>query len=250
MPASCEDVQNWLIRASSESENIKWMMANTKRCPNCRNPIEKNGGCMHMTCGRNAGGCGYEFCWLCRGPWSEHGKATGGYFACNRYTESPAEKEDQQNQEIKTELEAYMFYYHRYESHRNAMKVADVQREKAEERANKMIKTFKVRVQDVAFLKEATELLIKNRRVLQWSYVYGFYLRNKPAEKVLFEYLQEDLEHHTDKLSGQYERKMGKRNTYQEFMEWKAIVTNYTRVTSNFLEKFVQGVMNGLISDV
>lgn len=246
MPATCENVQDWLERASSESENIKWMMANTKKCPNCRKPIEKNGGCMHMTCGRNAGGCGYQFCWLCRGPWSEHGKQTGGFFACNRYTESAAEKEDQKNLEIKTELEAYMFYYHRYESHRNALKIADEQRNKADERANKMLEYFKVRTQEVGFLRDATEQLIKNRRVLQWSYVYGYFLRNKSSEKELFEYLQQDLEYHTDKLSGLYEQTINENNTYHEFMEWKESVTNYTRVTSGFLDKFVQGVMSGL----
>lgn len=49
---------------SDESENVNWLLANTKKCPNCHAAIEKNGGCMHMTCRKNAGGCGYEFCWL------------------------------------------------------------------------------------------------------------------------------------------------------------------------------------------
>lgn len=48
---------------------------------------------------------------------------------------------------------------------------------------------------------EATEQLIKNRRVLQYSYVMGFYLdKTKQTEKNLFEYLQEDLEKHTNHL--------------------------------------------------
>ena len=60
-------------------------MANTKKCPVCHKPIEKNQGCNHMTCKAAAGGCGYEFCWMCLGKWSEHGTATGGYYKCNRY---------------------------------------------------------------------------------------------------------------------------------------------------------------------
>lgn len=41
--------------------NQAWLNAHTKPCPRCNRPIEKNGGCDHMTCSR----CGYEFCWIC-----------------------------------------------------------------------------------------------------------------------------------------------------------------------------------------
>lgn len=36
-----------------------------QKCPKCNNGIEKTGGCNHMTCRRDVGGCGAEFCWLC-----------------------------------------------------------------------------------------------------------------------------------------------------------------------------------------
>lgn len=47
----------------------------------CRRPIEKNQGCMHMTCSQ----CRHEFCWLCLGAWAEHGERTGGFYQCNKY---------------------------------------------------------------------------------------------------------------------------------------------------------------------
>lgn len=80
-PVDCETVRRWNVKNSAESENLTWIIANTKPCPKCARPIEKNQGCMHMTCSQ----CAYEFCWLCLGSWKEHGDGTGGYYACNRY---------------------------------------------------------------------------------------------------------------------------------------------------------------------
>ena len=170
-PASCEEVDKWLQKAVDESENVAWIIANCKKCPKCRKPIEKNGGCMHMTCRKNAGGCGYEFCWLCRGDWKEHGiliiffiltkgSHTGGYYSCNKYDASEAKKEDVAAQDVKTELEKYMWYYHRYESHFNAMKIADKQRKEAKRKGDQIITKFTVRSQDIHFLMDATEQLL------------------------------------------------------------------------------------------
>jgi len=117
----------------------------------------------------------------------------------------------------------------------------------ADKRANEILEKFSVRAQDTKFLMEATEQLLRNRRVLQWSYVFGYYLdRKKETEKNLFEYLQEDLEKHTNKLSELYETHLDKIEDYHQFMKWKEDVTNYTRVTAKFLDKFVEGVADGL----
>lgn len=62
-PATCEEVAAWLKKFNSESENLLFIRANTRMCPKCRSPIEKNGGCMHMTCRK----CRHEFCWICFG---------------------------------------------------------------------------------------------------------------------------------------------------------------------------------------
>lgn len=248
MPANCKQVQEWRERETSESENIKWLIANTKQCPKCRRPIEKNGGCMHMTCRKESGGCGYEFCWLCRGDWKEHGTATGGYYSCNKYNASEAAAEDQKSESIKTELEYYKFYYHRYDSHKAASKVADEQRRKAEERGKYLVEVLRVRLTDVEFLITATEQLTRNRRVLRWSYVFAYFLKTGTPEKNLLEFLQEDLEKYTDALSKQYERKIEDIQDLAAFSEWKGNVVNLIRVTDSFFSKFVDGVQRGLLN--
>lgn len=49
-PCDCETAKLWNIKSQAESENVTWIMANTKSCPGCKRPIEKNQGCNHMTC--------------------------------------------------------------------------------------------------------------------------------------------------------------------------------------------------------
>mmetsp|Transcript_17079 Transcript_17079/g.37225 ORF Transcript_17079/g.37225 Transcript_17079/m.37225 type:complete len:401 (+) Transcript_17079:283-1485(+) len=50
------------------AETVQWLDEHSKECPNCKNRIQKNGGCDHMTCAP-PGGCGYEFWWTCGCPY-------------------------------------------------------------------------------------------------------------------------------------------------------------------------------------
>ena len=34
--------------------------------------IYRESGCNHMTCFMHAGGCGFEFCWICLAPYHNH----------------------------------------------------------------------------------------------------------------------------------------------------------------------------------
>ena len=47
---------------------MQWLNDNSKECPNCKQRVEKNGGCDHMTC-RPPGGCGHEWWWSCGCPY-------------------------------------------------------------------------------------------------------------------------------------------------------------------------------------
>ena len=50
------------------AETVQWLDEHSKECPNCKNRIQKNGGCDHMTCAP-PGGCGFEFWWTCGCPY-------------------------------------------------------------------------------------------------------------------------------------------------------------------------------------
>jgi len=72
LPADCKTTSEWMVKHNSEAENVNWIIINTKQCPMCNKSIEKNQGCNHITCAKNSGGCGHDFCWICLAPWNGH----------------------------------------------------------------------------------------------------------------------------------------------------------------------------------
>ena len=54
------------------------MNLDVQKCPRCKVKIEKAEGCNHMTCQS----CKYEFCWICRGPYSDDHFEPWNIFGC------------------------------------------------------------------------------------------------------------------------------------------------------------------------
>jgi len=50
----------------------------TKQCPNCKIKIERNGGCLHMTCIA----CGHEWFWCCLRPYRNVEEAQAHFKEC------------------------------------------------------------------------------------------------------------------------------------------------------------------------
>lgn len=76
--ASCEDFQRWKKEnGQADVKYEEWKKQNTKECPQCHTPIQKNGGCDHMTCAN----CRYEFYWhnLAPYPGGRGGGGRGGH---------------------------------------------------------------------------------------------------------------------------------------------------------------------------
>jgi len=253
-PVACGTVRGWLVKNSAESENLNWILANTKPCPKCHRPIEKNQGCMHMTCSQ----CRHEFCWLCSGAWAEHGERTGGFYACNRFEAAAARRgaaaegggggggaggvgagasggggagapsasassaaaalrlldaDARRREDARASLSRYMHYYERFDAHHRARLAArrDAARA-AGEQLEQLSELARTPTSQLRFVADAWRQVGECRRVLKWTYAYGYYAFEGEGDarwdadgqlsrsRQFFEFLQGDAERSLDQL--------------------------------------------------
>nr|CAB3484958.1 unnamed protein product [Digitaria exilis] len=160
-PVDCATVSKWILKNSAESENMNW---------------------------------------LCLGPWSEHGERTGGFYACNRYEsarqEGAYDESERRREMAKNSLERYTHYYERWAANQSSRQKAlgdlqGLQNDKLE----KLSDIQSQPESQLKFIIEAWLQIVECRRVLKWTYAYGFYLpEHEHAKRQFFEYLQGEAE--------------------------------------------------------
>jgi len=162
------------------------MLKNAKNCPKCHVPIDKNGGCMHMTC-KN---CKYEFCWICLGDWAMH---CSGKIQCNKFVASTGAGTD------KYKLEKLGFYRDRFENHYLSIPKAEAKRKQILKnmenviifaREHNMSMNHLTTPFDDKNLKEALDLIVEARRAITMTYAFGYFWNFHKRQQELFEYQQ------------------------------------------------------------
>jgi ariadne-1 len=161
-PALCNQVSLWKVKYDEEGQSALWIKQNTQKCPKCRVDIQKNQGCNHMTCRREVGGCGHEFCWICLGNWSGHN-------ACNKYV---SKEEDELDSTARLS-----HFFKRYEENQRSERIAETERKK-------IMETLNSSEMDNNILLKAHDLVIRCRIALKFSYVYGFFAYREQNVKV------------------------------------------------------------------
>ena len=197
-PVSCAMLRKWAKKCEDDSETLNWINANTKECPKCNNPIEKNGGCNHMTCRKAS--CGYSFCWICLNAWRGH-----SFSGCNKYDSGKESREVS-----KSWLQKYLFYYERYQAQSESRKLEGKLYEAMSEKMEEMIELGKNRI-DTVYLLSAVDTLKECRVTLMNTYVFAYYLyKNNHSE--IFEANQRDLASSTETLSEYLEQEISTDN--------------------------------------
>ncbi|KAG6831908.1 hypothetical protein H0H87_003405 [Tephrocybe sp. NHM501043] len=192
-PIVCAVAKMWLKKCRDDSETANWIKSNTKECPKCQSTIEKNGGCNHMTCKK----CKHEFCWVCMGPWQEHGTA---WYNCNRFDEKGGLEARDAQSRSRASLERYLHYYNRWANHEQSAKLSVELYAKTEKKMEDMQLTSSLTWIEVQFMRTAVEVLNTCRATLKWTYAMAYYL-GRGNEKEMFEDNQRDLERAVEDLN-------------------------------------------------
>ena len=200
-PASCKMMEDWkeLINTYIGMEKHKmtvageitgandlaseiWLRANTKNCPKCKVKIQKNDGCNHMTCKH----CTHEFCWICMGPWKEHGNNTGGFFRCDIYKGSGAKtnKEEKKQSDAKAkDIENFLLFYTQSVAHQNSLYLEKPLLASAEARMIDILESTNQSNTDVTFVNSGFHILIKSRSILKASWIWAYFKASYLASK-------------------------------------------------------------------
>jgi len=208
---------------------------------------------MHMTC---TPPCKFEFCWLCLGSWSEHNSRTGGYDSCNRYEESKIkgvyDETEKRREMAKNSLERYTHYYERWASNQSSRKKALADLHQMQTVHMEKLRDTQCQTEvELKFITEAWLQIVECRRVLKWSYAYGYYLpEHEHAKKQFFEYLQGEAESGLERLHQCAEKELqvfiSAESQSEEFNDFRSKLTGLTSVTKNFFKNLVSALENGL----
>lgn len=223
----------------------------TKKCPKCKTPIQKNGGCNYMKCIR----CGYEFCWVCGADWKTH----GDHFSCNKFDgkndsissdDDDANNDDDElindkdkkyylppmNSEQRARFARWNHYYRRYQAHLDAQRLEKKNRDQFRET---LVKSW----EDTMSKTTANQLVDKvyraidvARSVLIYSYPTAFFMDMHSRDFLMFEMCQSNLEITNEKLVGMVERYSGQRP--EDFEKFSDLNDKYIDATLREVDKY------------
>lgn len=248
-PCSCVMWELWIKKCRDESETVNWITVNTKPCPKCHKPVEKNGGCNLVACI-----CGQAFCWLCGGATGrDHTWSSISGHSCGRFTEDQSTRTEQ----ARRDLYRYMHYHNRYKAHTDSLKQeAKLKRDiqwKISISENKESK-----IKDYSWVINGLNRLFRSRRVLSYSYPFAFYMfgdeifkdemtaQERELKQNLFEDQQQQLEFNVERLSGFLEKDF-QNFTDEEVMDTMKHVINLSNVVDRLCKQMYQCIENDLL---
>ncbi|WOK98483.1 putative E3 ubiquitin-protein ligase ARI2 isoform X2 [Canna indica] len=248
-PCSCLMWELWTKKCQDESETVNWITVNTKPCPKCHKPVEKNGGCNLVACI-----CGQAFCWLCGGATGrDHTWSSISGHSCGRFKEDQAKRTER----ARRDLYRYMHYHNRYKAHTDSLKQESNLKETIQGKIS-ISENKESKIKDYTWVINGLSRLFRSRRVLSYSYPFAYYMfgdelfkdemtpQERELKQNLFEDQQQQLESNVEKLS------MFLETDFQffsddEVMDIMRHVINLSNVVDRLCKQMYQCIENDLL---
>ena len=263
IPCNCEMVKKWnsfqkklykkysdLIKTRDGNlkylDDYNWIKNNTKKCPKCQISIEKNQGCNHMVCQKEAGGCGYQFCWNCLGSWKHHN------YNCYKNEEKKINNELEDK-----ELDRFIKYYKGWKIQEYNINFNEKIRNKIEEYKNDLVEEKNLVQDDVKFLEDALETIFNCNRLLKYIFIFGYFLKEN-ANITLFEYNYHFLHYQNDLLLESIELEklpniieIQDKNLFQKmFLEYKDNTFSLIKLIETYKNNLINEIDNNLYDKI
>ncbi|KAM8947624.1 cullin-9 [Pelodytes ibericus] len=180
-PASCSHMSQWMddggfyegMTLDAQSKHLTKLIS--KHCPSCQAPIEKNEGCLHMTCAK----CNHGFCWRCLKPWKPTHK---DYYNCSAMVSKAARQEKRFQ-----DFDERCTFQHQAKDFAVSL------------RKRLCVLSEEPPLRSLTLLITACNVLELSRKVLGYSCVYSYY--NQDSERLdVLESQTENLELHVSAL--------------------------------------------------
>lgn len=248
-PCSCLIWELWRKKCMDESETVNWITVNTKPCPHCHKPVEKNGGCNRVQCI-----CGQAFCWICGCEYTWNG--VQGH-SCVRYKDDYHAVSTEQ---ARTELLRYIHYHNHFKAHIDSLE-AESKLKKITQNKISHLAAKKTKATCFAWLNIGLYRLFRSRRILSYSYPLGYYmfgnglLKDEMPKNVreikqnLFEDQQEQLELIVEQLSMSLELPF---HEYAEnkFAETKIRIIDLSGIADKCCKQLYECIDNELLGEL
>ena len=209
-PMACEQIEVWDKKVADGAGEMGdgWIKLNTKPCPKCKVPIEKNQGCMHITCTK----CGHGFCWLCMGGKESHGGSDGHVNQCNniamvkqRGFQVDVAGRDNGTEETEYEMIRIEHFANRYREHQKSIQFAIKRLATIRSQIDMLLESNQsMSPKDFEFLLDIAGLVVAARRSLSYTYPFRYYLKGENKQRY-FDFIQGDLEQSLERLNGKNE---------------------------------------------
>ncbi|TKR95455.1 hypothetical protein L596_009621 [Steinernema carpocapsae] len=232
-PVNCHILRKWMQKQKDDSETLNWINTNTKTCPKCRSQIEKNGGCIHMTC--RLPSCGHEFCWICFGDWRGHS------YECRKYQKDA----DGSRTKAEIDLKKFIFYDNLYGIHKKSIEFNEKLRKKVNGACETIAASNRMTFSELQYLPKAVDSLLKCRATLMYSYAFAYFLEDS-LNKTIFEDNQVDLEKAVEGLNEYLEKEILEKDDLDQMRRDIMDSTSYLEQRREVLLSHVkQGEENG-----